>query len=495
MISTLAMSVLLSLSACGEKKQVSPRGPVVANPAPNDGSDVTTCEGCDDETQAPKDGKKKPGDIHVQPTEDSEGTPKSRQLSPTNPSDDSLPLPPPVAPGTDNGPGLPPPPPGTPPASDVPAPVPQQPQPTPVPAPEQPPKLPPRPPTSATPRPPKPTPTPRQQTPPPPPAPPTQVPAPRPPVDRGDNSSMDEGYNSEDRRNVDQSRFNKTYTGLKDEDGLSYVGASADNLLNYLRKNSNDASVAAARNVISARLTRGNGQVQIVLELLEGNASRTYTLGGYVGQSRTNHLQVIQGNGARSVEGSLTCMDADGGCETSVGQFIIGDQRSRATVRIIFRDSLADVHAALPGRRSGNPEYERVRAFWLNSNDNENTNEKLSDVYFNAFEVVHGRSGFDIQVLSENRQMLVMAGPLLAPRNGTATNIRADRSAAIPDLNQYAYDISNTIGAIKIVNNNGLGQMRFQLKMRPAGDYEQDVFNLTVMRIVKPLRSFKDISL
>ncbi|MBC7371885.1 MAG: hypothetical protein H7326_09980 [Bdellovibrionaceae bacterium] len=479
-ISTLAMSVLLTLAACGEKKEVSPRG--------ND----------DAAKAAPKAGApdKSKGSA-TEGGDDSEGTPKSRQPAPTdaptNPSsDDSLPLPPPTAPGKDNGPGLPPPP-GAPTVPNTPPPAQQ---PAPVPEPEQPPKLPPRPPTAATPRSQQPTPRPPVATQPPaPPRPPAPVPPSRPPVDQGGDSASNAGYDSEDKRNVDQSRFAKTYTGLKDEDGLNYVGASADNLLSYLRKNSDDSSVEAARNIVSARLTRVRGQVEIVIEMLEGNTSRSYTLGGYASDNRAIRLQVLQGNGARSIEGSLTCMDSDGGCDTSVGQFVIGDHRTRSAVKIIFRDSLADIHASLPGHRSGNPEYERVRAFWLNSSNDANTAEKLRDVYFNGFEVVNGRSGFDMQIVGENRQMLVIAGPLLAPRNGTATNLRADRSAAIPELNQYAHDIANSITGIRITNNNGLGQMKFQLKMRPVGDYEQDVFTLTVMRIVKPLRPLRDISL
>jgi hypothetical protein len=477
-LSSALITALLSLSACGEKKEVHPvkgDGPVQEAPK------TTTTVGEQD-----PDSNKKPD------------TPDT-QDKPTNPNDAN-------SKGANGGGGLPPPPgPSNPdhkpdqkprkkprPKKDAP----NDPN-TPIPAPDDnsngqnDPNIPipaPNPNTGNDPNIPIPAPNPNTGNDP-------NVPIPAPPAPPVKNpprqSDSDNGYDAKDPRNVESSRFPKRYTGLKTQEGLAYTGGGPDSLLTYLRQRAQDPSVdaqsrtrnlEAARNVISARISRSARDISINLELAEGGSTKMYVLEGRLNEERVTGLRVSDANGSQNVEGSLKCMDTGRSCEVSMAKILIGRAPNRGVVRIVFRDSIANVHVDLPNYSSGNPEYETLKNFWFNSARHAGSNNKIKEVYMNSFEVVNGRAGFDVQVVGENRQNMVFAGPLLAPMNGTAVNIRADRSVDTEDAKYYDYDYNSSIGSARIVNNNGLGQLKLSLKMRARGNYNQDIFTLTVMR-------------
>jgi hypothetical protein len=507
--SAMMMTAVLSLSACGSKKEVYPSGP----------------RGTTAQQEVPKsDTKGSEGDSDVSQDNDKD--------YPSNPSHDkSLDLPPPPGPG-ESTPGQDPvknaPPKKENPPKEPVIPAPKEPKnPTPkdpvIPAPKEKPKK--DGPKKSDPNIPIPAPgdagnngdnqdpnipipAPGQNPPPqqgtsPMPPPPSQPSKPGPPLpvpppispnpSTGDTANP--GYDAKNPANVDKA-FNKRFTGMQDQDGLYFVGTSPDDLLTYLQARSGDSSIdagirarnaAAARRVVSARLTKSSHDVSIKLEMSEGGSTKIYTLEGPLNESRVVSLQITDQTGSANIEASLKCLDIDGGCNTSMLKLMVGQPGSRSVVRIVLRESLADVYLSLPGQRSGNPEYETLREFWINSIKNINTTHKIKEVVLNSFEVVNGRAGFDVQVIGEDRQLMVFTGPSVAPQRGTKENIRADRSVDAANANEYDYDLANSIGSAQIINNNGLGQLRFALKMRPRTGFTQDAFTLTVMRIVKPI--------
>lgn len=423
-LSLVALAAVLSLSACGEKKEVRPQhqsGPLQEEP-----KNTTTTV---DESTSENESTGQPADLPTNPNADTAREP-------------SIPIP---APKTNADPNIPIPAPGSESAGERPLPPPV--------------------------------------------APPT---APRPPK----LDDANKNYDPKNPANVENDRLIKRYTGLKDQDGLAYTGSAPDSLLTYLRQRSEAPGVdaqtkkrnlTAARQVLSARINRSHGDVVISLDLMENGRSKAYFLEGRREEGRVTKLSLAESNGAQNIEGTLKCLDADGGCENSTVKLLIGPRGSRAVVRIVFRDSSADLHVKFPSQRSGNPEYEAMRNFWLNSKDKAHTNFRLKDAYLNSFAVVNGRSGFDLQIVGQNKQMIVFAGPLLAPEKSTKINIRADRSIDMADGNLFDYDLANTISEARVINNNGLGQIRLALKMRQRNGYEQDHFMLTIKRVIEPI--------
>lgn len=319
------------------------------------------------------------------------------------------------------------------------------------------------------------------------------------------------GYDPVDPKQIERTDLDKRYTGLEDDDGLFYTGASTDYLLTYLRLRNEDPNLDdyiktnnknAAQSIESARLNfdQSTGDLTISLKIREGNdLLKDYTLAGGVSEDdRVSSLRISKSNsrgkttGKQRIEGKIKCLDLHGSCETSYARILIGEPGDRAVVGIIFRQSLADYHIKLQSDRSGNPEYEFIRRFWLNTNDDITTHHRLKNIYLNSFEVVNGRSGFDVQVLGRGRQLLSFGGPLLAPDAGSSVSITADRTPRVTEsldldsLNDYDYTMADYIGSAKIVNNNGLGQVRIAVKMRKRGGYAQDTWVMTVMRIIKP---------
>jgi hypothetical protein len=268
----------------------------------------------------------------------------------------------------------------------------------------------------------------------------------------------------------------------------------------------------AAQSIRSAHLSRDmdTGDVIITLKIKEGQNLKTYVLAGGITEGEgPSKLRLARGRngvkttGNQDINGKMKCLDQDGGCETIFARLVLeapapapapvalSNSSGRAAVAILFRQSLADIRVSVT-KSSGNPEYENIRDFFINSHYDSNTDMKLKKVELKSFEVVNGRSGFEAQLIGENRQLISLGGPLLAPDAGTSVDIRADRTAELQDsldldnLAGYKFDLANFIGSAKIVNNNGLGQVRIALKMRKRVGYTPEPFKITIMRIIKP---------
>lgn len=318
------------------------------------------------------------------------------------------------------------------------------------------------------------------------------------------------GYEPVDPASIERADLQKRYTGMAGEDDLLYTGSSTDYLLTYLRLRNEDPNLdagvkarnlEAAQSLRSAHLSRDefSGDVVVSLKIREGQNLKNYVFAGGLSDGETvSSLRLVKGRnglkttGTQAITGKIKCLDDDGGCETMFARLVIGDQPgSRAAVAIVFRESLADIRASL-SKSTGNPEYENIRNFWINSHNDENTDHKLKKAVLKSFEIVNGRSGFEAQIIGENRQLITLAGPLLAPEAGTSVDITASRMSQLQEsfdldsITGYKLDLANFIGSAKITNNNGLGQVRVALKMRKRVGYGQEAFKLTIMRIIKP---------
>lgn len=349
------------------------------------------------------------------------------------------------------------------------------------------------------------------------------IPAPAvPPSILKDPLDDNSGYEPVDPGAIERTDLEKRYTGMDTPEGLFYTGSSTDKLLTYLRLRNEDPNLDAgvkarnldaAKSIRSAHMSRDpeTGDVVITLKIKEGQNLKNYVLTGGIGEGDTvSKLRLAKGRGNvkttgdQMVNGKIKCMDDDGGCETIFARLVLENPSapepvatgstptsSRAAVAILFRESLADIRASL-SKSSGNPEYEYIRDFWINSHNEANSEMKLKKAVLKSFEVVNGRSGFEAQLIGENRQLISLGGPLLAPDAGTFVDVTADRapqmqeSLDLDNISDYKLDLANFIGSAKIVNNNGLGQVRIALKMRKRVGYTPESFRLTIMRIIKP---------
>lgn len=325
-------------------------------------------------------------------------------------------------------------------------------------------------------------------------------------------------YRSNDPGNATRDNLTKRMTGGVTADGLVYTSSSTDDLLNYLRARNEKVgyetrrlNLEAAASVLSAKMTIDglSGDAIITLKVQEGKDVKIYNVAGAGSSegSATPLRSVRAGNGetttgARALEGTLKCMDLDGGCETTFVRLKIGTTPSSAIINIVFRNSAADLYFNLPGEYSDNPEYLVLRDYIVSTIRGLNVVDKIKTVRMNSWEVVNGRSGVMLSMKGFNNELLAFAGPLLAPEAGTGVNISLSRIAKdkedtldLISLDNTKLNYANTIGEARMVANNGLGQVRLALKMRKRGAYAQDQFLVTFMRRIKPLIDVNDDNL
>ncbi|WP_253696501.1 hypothetical protein ACLWBD_16620 [Bdellovibrio sp. HCB117] len=359
-----------------------------------------------------------------------------------------------------------------------------------------------------------------------PPPPTTEIPKQTPPVvdtlpvPAPGTNRLPSDYRSNDASNATNDALSKRMTGAVTEDGLVYTSSSTDDLLTYLRARnekvgaeSRRANLAAAASILSAKMSVDglSGDAVVTLKVQEGRDVKVYNVagasvnGGYASPVKS----VRAGNGekstgARALSGTLKCLDLDGGCETTFVRLQIGTSPNTAIINLVFRNSPADLYFHLPaqGAHSDNPEFLLIQEFALSTIQRLNVENKVKTSKISSWEVVNGRSGFNVSLKGVNQELLAFAGPLLAPEAGTGVNINLSRIAKdqedtldLISLNNTKLNYANYIGEARLIANNGLGQVRIALKMRKRGAYAQDQLAITFMRRIKPLVDLTDDNL
>lgn len=324
-------------------------------------------------------------------------------------------------------------------------------------------------------------------------------------------------YRSGDAANVTSGSFGKRLTGAITNDGLVYTSSATDSLLDFLRARNErvsyetqQANLKAAASVMSAKLTidRITSDAIVTLKIKEGSQIKVYNVAGSIGEGQAMPVRSVRaGNGekttgSRPLEGTVKCLDLDGGCETTFVRLKLGASGSSSILNVVFRQSTADLYFHLPGEYSDNPEYLELRDYFRSTIQGHNTDDRIKSVRMNSWEVVNGRSGYTVAMTGGNKELLAFAGPLLAPEAGTGVNVPLSRIGKEKDdtldllaLGNTKLNYANTIGEARMIANNGLGQVRIALKMRKRGAHAQDQFAITFMRKIKPLVDITDDNL
>ncbi|MGZ3771524.1 MAG: hypothetical protein ACXVCP_18200 [Bdellovibrio sp.] len=335
-----------------------------------------------------------------------------------------------------------------------------------------------------------------------------------------ENVSKPPAYDPNDPKSVMQENLTKRLTGAVTQDGLLFTSSSTDNLMDFLRarnekvdantRRTNFEVAAAVRSAVLA-VDPLSGDSIVTLKIQEGRDVKVYNLGGvssYGGAAASLHI-LSEGNGekstgTRALTGTLKCVDLDGGCETTFVRLKINGASSSAIINLIFRNSSADLYFYLPSdqEQSSNPEFLTFQDYILNSIKQIDTKDKIKTVRMNSWEVVNGRSGINLSIKGYNDELVAFSGPLLAPEVGNAVNVvlsrvnyDQDSSKDMVSSKNTKLNYANSIGDARITANNGLGQVRIQLKMRKRGDYAQDVITVTFMRSIKPIVDLTDDNL
>ena len=306
---------------------------------------------------------------------------------------------------------------------------------------------------------------------------------------------------------VDFTNQEAVKTGGQTKD-LFYTSAGDDGLMNefknYVLKVSKDQqrmNANLAKAIVTAKLSRSNssGEVRVELtidESLNGAGTvKTYRLKAVSDSSGTKLVVADAVTGSLEFQGGLLkCIDADGGCENAYAKI----KMSGAYARLIFRNSFADMHFLVQEKIVNNPGFDLFKKYISNSVLGNSSNERINTLQLSSFEVVNGRAGMGALLTTTDKEMIGLSIPLVV--SGTKSEVSAP-VAKLSDLsknydlsplaNIYSQKLSQQIGDVKLVNNNGLGQLK--LKMTIGASANAGSIWMVVSKVKKPEMTIEQI--
>ncbi|WP_413559012.1 hypothetical protein [Bdellovibrio sp. HCB209] len=312
-------------------------------------------------------------------------------------------------------------------------------------------------------------------------------------------------YKPSDRNNVESDAYGKRLTGGVSKDGLLYTSTSTDDTIDVIRGLKRDSlGLAASVTWANLKFDSITDESIVTLKVNENGFAKTYNLAGYGSQVESNQIVKLKatrsGNGSKTtgsmpINGTLQCLDLDGGCDTTLVKVQLGYAGSASLINVIFRQSIADLYFNMPKKHTNNPEYAYIKEMVANSTSRTSeAQNRVKTSRMHSWEVANGRAGFTVAFRTYTDELIGFSGPLLTPEAGNMTDITltrlqkdllADGDSVISDSVSLSYQ--NSIGEARLIANNGLGQLRLALKMRKRSTYKQDVFTVTFMRRIKPV--------
>lgn len=350
----------------------------------------------------------------------------------------------------------------------------------------------------------------------------TLAPLPAAPTGRpgsyGGGNSVDENYTNNSsvlRPPLEDSQSN-TAIGLKfdesevvktggKQDSLFFTSAGRDGLMDEFR--SYNKKVGAdqqkmnqnlASAIVSAKIRRSSGSGEIFVDLImdEFGKMQSYKLKGTDDGSKMN-LSLVSGSGDLEFQGGfLKCTDKDNGCENAYTKM----KFSGAYSRVIFRNSYADSNYLIyqnPGKSSPSG-FNLWNSYVINKTSGASTSQKMDYIQVSSFEVVNGRAGMGAMILTKDQDMVSLSIPLVASASGSKVSAQVLKISDLsknyslaPLAGQYSQRLVQALNNVKLVGNNGKGQLR--LEMNFSGDSSDSKMWLDLSRVQKSTMTVDDV--
>ncbi|MBX2995395.1 MAG: hypothetical protein KF681_11245 [Bdellovibrionaceae bacterium] len=278
----------------------------------------------------------------------------------------------------------------------------------------------------------------------------------------------------------------------------SYTGAGDDYLRGYLTQKMNsvrDDSVrsrnqAAANSVrgVRTRIDRETGDVLVSVVRDKGGRTETVVLGGTLSAEGTTAL-IAQNNSG--VKGSLVCLDRNvRTCFVASIRLEIGRPGSKAVVRVISRKTNANFDWRFPRSfNQANREFNRLVEMFANTERKNGQRNSLRRVLVETFEIINGRSGVKMSLVSNENEVIVGSGPLLgAQGGGIVTNVEFGRDPHIEDLVDYENgrdfksNMHDSISDFRMIGNDGKKEITILFTVRPAVGGQEENLRVTFIR-------------
>jgi hypothetical protein len=276
------------------------------------------------------------------------------------------------------------------------------------------------------------------------------------------------------------------------------------------------AAEDSLRQILMERMEQTQDSAQRLRDLRLANSISNVTLKFNTVMNRYE-AKIITGNGAQEiglisertgvasspmisntsgVKASIKCADdvaydAGAFCETSV----ISMKYKHAKTKIIFRHTNVQLHGTFPERKCLTKPCDDFYLMLRLSGLNVINPLTLKFSVMDSFEVMWGKSGFKLLGGTNSGEVFKVAGPLANPILYPVLDTATDRVLSHEDLIDPATQqlrktqINETMGDVRIVQNSGRGDVNLLVKMQMMSDGDRDAFQVTLKRIIKPVRA------
>lgn len=287
---------------------------------------------------------------------------------------------------------------------------------------------------------------------------------------------------------------------------LFYTSAGEDNLMEEfksfnLKQNPEQQKMNAnlAKAVVVAKLSRRTGAGEIFIDMSFdefGKINKYRLLATPNGESMKLSVSKTGTTGLMPFEGGfLKCIDKDGGCENAYAKM----KFAGGYTRVIFRNSYADMHFLFQENVIGNPGYDLWMNYIMGSASGLHSSTMFDSLQVSSFEVVNGRAGMGALLTTTDNDMMALSIPLVVSSEGAIVNASV---AKLKDLASnydlasmtkiYSQNLSQQVNSVKLIRNNGLGQLKLQLSLSsqagPASLW------MVISRVQKDIMSLSEIN-
>lgn len=284
---------------------------------------------------------------------------------------------------------------------------------------------------------------------------------------------------------------------------LNYTSASADGLMEEFKSynlkvgaKQQEMNQNLAKSIVSAKIRRANSTGDVFVDLIvdEFGKMQTYVIKANEDDDKMQLTHVKSTGDLEFQGGFLKCTDLDGGCENAYAKIKL----EGAYARVIFRNSYSDAHF-LVQKQVSNSNFDLWKSYINNTVEGSPLAQKIDYVQMASFEIVNGRAGMGAMMITQDLDMVGLSIPLLAPEKGTKLNVPVAKLSDIsknydlaPLASTYTQRLSQALTDVRLINNNGKGQLKLQLKLSEQGQSSASIW-LVLSSVKKSTMSIQDV--
>lgn len=301
-------------------------------------------------------------------------------------------------------------------------------------------------------------------------------------------------------------------------EGRRYSASTDDGLREFLAAKSERESDEAqrVRNLrfatsiitVKEKLTPKKTRTQVVIRLLNNGKEQDITFSGSLAsQKKTNKIALTSkgkdGKNLKTQNGTLSCLDEDQprmlDCQTKVAVLNV----NKAQVRVILRKTPFDLHGSFAESKCKTEGCDNLYDLLRNTSRDNGAPNSIRNRVMESFEVIQGRSAFNILMYSRAGEAIKMAGALPNPEfyqgsSNTPLDTPLDRNLTDeerrnPATNElYKLKLQEVMEFASLVRNDGMGTIGIKVRLKPLPKEYPEFVDLEIKRQVKPIRALVD---